>query len=29
MKKIGIQLFIIALTVMTYVLPVLAEDGGW
>jgi len=29
MKKIAIQLFIIAITVMTYVLPVLADDGGW
>jgi len=29
MKKIAIQLFIIAMTVMAYVLPVLAEDGGW
>ena len=29
MKKIAIQLFIIAVTVMTYVLPVFAEDGGW
>lgn len=29
MKKIAIQLFIVAVTVMTYVLPVLAGDGGW
>jgi hypothetical protein len=29
MKKILIQLFIIAVTVMAYVLPVLAEGGGW
>ena len=29
MKKIAIELFIIAMTVMTYVLPVLAEEGGW
>jgi hypothetical protein len=29
MKKIAIQLFIIAVTVMTYVLPVLADEGGW
>lgn len=28
MKKIAIQLFIIAMTVMAYVLPVLAEGGG-
>jgi hypothetical protein len=28
MKKILIQLFIIAVTVMTYVLPVLADGGG-
>jgi len=29
MKKIAIELFIIAMTVMAYVLPVLAEDGAW
>jgi hypothetical protein len=29
MKKIAIELLIIAMTVMTYVLPVLAGDGGW
>ena len=29
MKKIAIELFIIAMTVMAYVLPVLAEGGGW
>jgi hypothetical protein len=29
MKRIAIQLFIIAVTVMTYVLPVLADEGGW
>lgn len=28
MKKIAIQLFIIAVAVATYVLPVLAEGGG-
>jgi hypothetical protein len=28
MKKIAIQLFIIAVTVMTYVLPILAEGSG-
>jgi len=28
MKKILIQLFIIAVTVMAYVLPVLAEGSG-
>jgi hypothetical protein len=28
MKKIAIQLFIIAASVMAYVLPVLAEGGG-
>jgi hypothetical protein len=28
MKKILIQLFIIAVTVMAYVLPVLADGGG-
>lgn len=29
MKKIAVQLLIVAVTVMTYVLPVLAGDGGW
>jgi hypothetical protein len=29
MKKIAIELVIIAVTVMAYVLPVLAGDGGW
>ncbi len=29
MKKIAIELVIIALSVMAYVLPVLAESGGW
>jgi hypothetical protein len=29
MKKIAIELLIIAATVMVYVLPVLAENGGW
>jgi hypothetical protein len=29
MKKIAIELIIIAATVMAYVLPVLAEGGGW
>jgi len=29
MKKIAIQVFIIAVTVMTYVLPLLADDSGW
>jgi hypothetical protein len=29
MKKIAIELFIIAVTVMTYVLPVLADEGGY
>jgi hypothetical protein len=29
MKKIAIELVIIAATVMAYVLPVLAEGGGW
>jgi hypothetical protein len=29
MKKIAIELFIIAMTVMAYVLPVLADDGCW
>jgi hypothetical protein len=28
MKKIAIELLIIAATVMSYVLPVLAEGGG-
>jgi hypothetical protein len=28
MKKIAIELFIIAMAVMAYVLPVLAEGGG-
>jgi hypothetical protein len=28
MKKIAIELFIIAVTVMAYVLPVLADGGG-
>jgi len=28
MKKIAIELFIIAATVMAYVLPVLADGGG-
>ena len=28
MKKIAIELFIVAATVMAYVLPVLAEGGG-
>jgi len=28
MKKIAIELFIIAATVLVYVLPVLAEGGG-
>jgi hypothetical protein len=28
MKKIAIELFIVAVTVMAYVLPVLAEGGG-
>jgi hypothetical protein len=28
MKKIAIELLIIAVTVMAYVLPVLAEGGG-
>ncbi len=28
MKKIAIELFIIAATVMAYVLPALAEGGG-
>ena len=29
MKKIAIELLIIAVTVMAYVAPVLACDGGW
>jgi len=29
MKKIAIELVIIALSVMAYVLPVFATDGGW
>jgi hypothetical protein len=29
MKKIAIELFIIAVTVMAYVLPVLADGGGY
>ena len=29
MKKIAVQLLIVAVTVMTHVLPVLAGDGGW
>jgi hypothetical protein len=29
MKKIAIELLIIAVTVMVYVAPVLACDGGW
>jgi hypothetical protein len=29
MKKIAIELFIVALSVMAYVLPVLAEGGAW
>jgi hypothetical protein len=29
MKKIAIELLIIALSVMAYVLPVLAEGGGY
>ncbi len=29
MKKIAIELVIIALSVMAYVLPVLAEGGGY
>ncbi len=28
MKKLAIELFIVAATVMAYVLPVLAEGGG-
>ena len=29
MKKIAIELLIVAVTVMAYVLPVLAGGGGW
>jgi hypothetical protein len=29
MKKIAIELFIMAAMVMAYVAPVLACDGGW
>jgi len=29
MKKIAIELVIIALSVMAYVLPVFATGGGW
>ncbi len=29
MKKIAIELVIIAVTVMAYVLPVFANGGGW
>jgi hypothetical protein len=29
MKKIAIQLFIIAMAVVTYVMPVLADGNGW
>jgi len=29
MKKIAIELVIVALSVMAYVLPVLAEGGGY
>ncbi len=29
MKKIAIELLIVAVTVMAYVLPVLADSGGW
>ena len=29
MKKIAIELLIVALSVMAYVLPVLAQGGGW
>jgi hypothetical protein len=29
MKKIAIELLIIAVTVMAYVLPVMADGGGW
>jgi hypothetical protein len=29
MKKIAVELFIVALSVMAYVLPVLADGGAW
>lgn len=29
MRKIAIELLIIAVTAMAYVLPVLADSGGW
>jgi hypothetical protein len=29
MKKIAIELLIVAVTVMAYVLPVLADGSGW
>jgi hypothetical protein len=29
MKKIAIELLIVAVTVMAYVLPVFANGGGW
>ncbi len=29
MKKIAIELLVVAVTVMAYVLPVLAEGGGY
>jgi len=29
MKRIAIELFVVAATVMAYVLPVLAQGGGW
>lgn len=29
MKRLAIELIIIAATVMVYVLPVLADGGGW
>ena len=29
MKKIAVELLIIAATVMAYVLPVLADGGAW
>jgi hypothetical protein len=29
MKKIAIELLIVAVTVAAYVLPVLADGGGW
>ncbi len=29
MKKIAIELLVVAVTVMAYVLPVLAQGGGW